>query len=154
MLGDFVTSLRFGANKERVEKPRSGGHIANIMVALKMTQQEFGGSAMHPGTWKRVSDMVADFKTKSPNKASAAFDVVEGLPALYVACFSGNQQWTDERRLQCWVAFLLSFVLMARASCLSTYCPLIDDITFPDSHISHAYDSEGVPMYVNALPIL
>ena len=49
-----------------------------------------------------------------------------------------------------WALMLLSIYCCARGSCLTTYCPLIENLCLPPPD-SDSWDADGNPTYVDVL---
>jgi hypothetical protein len=57
--------------------------------------------------------------------------------------------WAFQRSLcvswQIWTMFLVALCMMARASCITTYCPTMDDTRLPPKS---KWDADGLPQYI------
>lgn len=64
-------------------------------------------------------------------KSAHAFDVAVDLPNIHATIFS-RPEWISREKVRIWAMFLFAMSFMCRASCLTTYCPLAENIKYPD----------------------
>ena len=55
--------------------------------------------------------------------------------------------WGFERMLRCGTMFLIAMVLMARASNLTTFCPIVEDLILPQDE--NDWDPDGYPKWID-----
>jgi hypothetical protein len=77
---------------------------------------------------------------------AASFDFVNDLPRLFRACWELPDH-DNEDKLKYWTMFLISIVMMARASEVTTFCPIFEDLELPTPDQQY-WDSDGMPKYV------
>ena len=94
----------------------------------------------------RIQEKLFQFKEQDTSPSSAKiFNMVGELRNLRNSCFAMNT-WSDKVKVRAWAMFLFAICFMCRASCLTTYCPKIEHIEFPEQ--SSAYGSDGLPEYL------
>jgi hypothetical protein len=54
--------------------------------------------------------------------------------------------WGRLKQLECWSMLLIAIVLFARASCITSFCPLLVDVEVPQA--SRQWDTDGLPAYI------
>ena len=100
-----------------------------------------------PGPWPtkdvRVLRTLKSYESDGETSAEA-FDVYETLPKLWTALWS-LRGWGHLKRLRAWSMFLVAMCIMARASCLTKFCPLVDNVELPGPH---GWDVDGLPKYI------
>jgi hypothetical protein len=69
--------------------------------------------------------------TLNPKRAKT-FELDKDLDKLFQACFHGDVFKTHYKKVKTWSRFLIAIALIARASDVTTHCPLIEDLEFPD----------------------
>ena len=74
-----------------------------------------------------------------------AFDMYEDLPKLWRACWT-ECGWSSMLAVRHWAMFLVSICIFARASDVTTFCPLLEDTRLPDT--ATMWDSDGFPKYI------
>jgi hypothetical protein len=72
------------------------------------------------------------------------FDFVDDLPKLWAACWT-IKSWSKTRALKNWAMFLISICMFARASDVTTHCPLVEDTRLPPEGM---WDDDGLPQFV------
>ena len=72
------------------------------------------------------------------------FDFVDDLPKLWAACWT-IKSWSKMRALKNWAMFLISICMFARASDVTTHCPLVEDTRLPPEGM---WDDDGLPQFV------
>jgi hypothetical protein len=72
------------------------------------------------------------------------FDFVDDLPKLWAACWT-VKSWSKMRALKNWAMFLISICMFARASDVTTHCPLFEDTRLPPEGM---WDDDGLPQFI------
>lgn len=148
----YVIALRFGADATinadgalpNLQPCHKGGTIRVYVGAITATCGEFDAT---PTTkTEAIKSAISEFLDHDGTDSSAAFDMVNDLPRLYGAVWS-MYGWSFDTMLMHWTMFLIAMCLMARASDLTTFCPLIEDINLPDSE--NCWDADGYPQYID-----
>ena len=92
-------------------------------------------------SWEQDPDFGA--KTAKP------FDMVTDTEAAYMGLASTQKfSWpvlTVDSRVKYWSMFLVMIVACARASCVSTYVPTMENIVLPEAHL---WDADGLPAWI------
>lgn len=91
-----------------------------------------------------VRKLLSNYERLDGNESTASFDLVTKLHVLHCSCWA-MPHWSDERKLLCWTMFLVSMCLMARASDVTCFCPLFENITMP---LPNMWDADGYPAYI------
>ena len=78
-------------------------------------------------------------------EGALALDFATFLPKAYVAVFGSDLPNLD--KLMRWTSLLIAINIFARASEITDYCPLAEDIVFPTDHVDWCAD--GLPRYIN-----
>jgi len=71
--------------------------------------------------------------------------MVKDLPNLHSVCWS-MKGWSEDKKLLCWTMFLTSMCLFARASEVTDYCPLVENIVVPTEE--SRWDTDGYPKFI------
>lgn len=115
--------------------------IPGLMWSVQKTFN-FEFNRKHP----RIEEKLFEYKELDTSPSSAkVFNMVEDLKLLRNSCFA-MKSWGDKMKVRAWAMFLFSICFMCRASCLTTYCPKVEHIEFPDH--PNAYGSDGLPEYL------
>jgi hypothetical protein len=77
--------------------------------------------------------------------AAGPFDIEKDVPKMYEVCFNMTG-WSMETKVKNWAWLLFTISVFGRASCVTRYVPLIENLMFP----THAedYDAAGQPLFV------
>lgn len=54
--------------------------------------------------------------------------------------------WTSKERIRAWAMVLFAISFFCRSSCLTTFCPLVEDMKYPASE--GAYCKDGIPEFI------
>ena len=73
-----------------------------------------------------------------------AFDVETKLPKMWTVLWELNG-WNQHKRLCAWAMLLVGMCICARGSCLTQFCPLLEDIEWPPAR---HWDGDGLPKYI------
>jgi hypothetical protein len=135
LLLSYCVQLRNGGLK--------GKTIKLYMTSIKSACLYFGSCFQMPND---IYNMIASYMDMDTSNASSSFDFVDDLPRLFNACWElpGHD---NEDKLKYWTMFLISIVMMARASEVTTFCPLYEDLELPTSDQQY-WDSDGIPKYI------
>ena len=117
-----------------------GGTIRVYVGSVGAVCKEFHSES--PTT--EVASAVAEWEDEDGNDSSEGFDFVTDLPRLWAECLS-HKGWGYVRMLQCWSMFLVAICLMARASDVTTFCPLVEDTLLPPKQL---WDKAGYPKWI------
>ena len=115
--------------------------------AISSVLHEFGvrGELTGEGADKRISDQLADYEGEDLEGGAPPFDVEQCMPKLWSAVWS-LLGWSMLKRVCAWAMFLVAMCICARASCVTTYCPTMEDVLLPKS--GH-WDVDGLPKYIS-----
>ena len=91
-----------------------------------------------------LKTQLALWNQEDDQKSAPAFDVEKDGKRCFVnmMAFAG---WSKERKVTWWATFLVGVCICARSSCMTTYCPLIEDTILPQKH---EWDPDGVPKWI------
>ena len=118
--------------------------IKTYISAISATCTEFG--VPHPPHQGDV-DLHAKLKLWSEIDDTAQahpFDFVDDLPKLWSACWT-IKSWSKMRALKNWAMLLVSICIFARASDITTNCPLVEECRLPPEGL---WDEDGLPQFV------
>jgi hypothetical protein len=139
----WIDELRLDpANPQPRPYDHKGGTIKNMISALSATCLEF--SAPPVGKEDVVKTEVKKWLKKDGHKSSEAFDMEKDMKKLFVTIWT--LQWRAEKQLMAWAMLLLAIVLFGRASCMTTYCPLVQDLELPEAE--QHWDADGLPTVI------
>lgn len=124
-------------------KAKKGGSLKTLFGGITATCTEFGEYA--PNTHSDIiSSDISKWKEEDGEQGSEAFEMDRDLPKLYTAVFNTTGKFAcPKHRIQAWAQFLTAIVLMARASDVTTFCPIFEDILLPD--VKEQWDADGLP---------
>ena len=105
---------------------------ASVLIEFSQPKQED----------KRVKDTVAGYT--DGEESAEAFDVEQTMPKLWTALWA-LRGWGMMKRIMAWAMLLVAMSIMARASCLTTYCPMLEDTELPPPR---HWDRDGLPKYI------
>jgi hypothetical protein len=88
--------------------------------------------------------IISQWEHQDGHDSTASFDMVTDLPKLHAVCWS-MKGWAEAKILLCWTMFLVAMCLMARASDVTEFCPLAEDIELPPRHL---WDQDGKPSHI------
>ena len=112
--------------------------VGGVSATCKMYHCPYNYAGQYTDTFKK-------WKLTDQELRARPFCVAKDLPMLYKACFSKNG-WNDAKRLEVWAALLLQLAIMGRASCVTTYCPLWEEMELPKTE--DGFDADGMPKYL------
>jgi hypothetical protein len=122
---------------------QKAGSIRGKKGAINMTIFELCG-LKDVITTLELTVQLARWNAEDDQKSAPAFDMEKDGKVCYanlMACAS----WTAERKVTWWATFLVAVCVCARSSCLTTYCPKIEDTLLPEAH---EWDEDGVPRWI------
>ena len=101
-----------------------------------------------PCAAREVQSIMADILEKDGFEGTAAFNFSEELPGLFSAVWFVSH-WTYAKRVKCWAMFLVAVCIFARASDVTTFCPVYEDIEMPPAFVWDSESSpDGIPPYI------
>lgn len=112
--------------------------VGGVSATCKMYHCPYNYAGQYTDTFKSWKLIDKELRAKP-------FCIAKDLPLLYKACFSKNG-WNDAKRLEVWAALLLQLAIMGRASCVTTYCPLWEEMELPKTE--DGFDADGLPKYL------
>ena len=130
-----------------VEMPaplRKHNAIKTYLGAISATCTEF---AIPEPPHKKDTDLHEKLRLwKDADEVAQAhpFDFVDDLPKLWAACWT-IKSWSKMRALKNWAMFLISICMFARASDVTTHCPLFEDTRLPPEGM---WDDDGLPQFI------
>jgi hypothetical protein len=131
----------------RETRTLSYGTIDGFLSGLSSTNGQYAGTSID---WKKIGDLMKQWeeqdKQNGRTKQVPTFDMVKDLPLLFIACFKIHG-WEYIDCVIMWTAFLIMLSVIGCSACMSKYCPLIEDIEFPDS--PGGYDTDRLPKKVH-----
>lgn len=119
-----------------------GGYIKNLVSGVSVTCTEFGADMIMKGA---VSDKVLGFLKEDGHKPSKAFDMEADMITMWNKVWH-VRTWPRLKCLLCWAMMLIGIVIAARSACITTYCPLYEDMEVPDA--DSAWDNDGLPKFL------
>ena len=111
--------------------------------ALTSVLQEFSVPAPYATKDSRVIRQLDEYKVDGEDSAHA-FDVAEAMPKLWTTLWA-IRGWGMIKRLRAWAMLLISLVIMARASCVTKHCPVVETMELPSER---HWDPDGLPKYI------
>lgn len=121
--------------------------IDGFLSGLSSTNGQYAGTSIDRRKIRSVMEKWEGEDRQSGRKKQApTFDMVKDLPRLFIACFK-IRRWKYIDCVIMWTAFLIMLAVIGRSSCMSVYCPLIEDIEFPSG--PGGYDSDRLPKKVH-----
>jgi len=116
------------------------GTIRVYVSALNALCAQYGETCLGP----KYQRCITVWEKECGSKPTHAFDIVDDLAKLYSACWSMSY-WGEERKLLCWTMFLVSICMFARASEVTRFCPVFEDMVLPAASI---WDRDGYPPFI------
>ena len=92
-----------------------------------------------------VSKLLNLWEDSDELESANPFDIVTGIKKMYESCFNMSH-WSMQTKIKNWAWVLFTICVIGRASCVSQYCPLIEDMMFPDELAD--YDKDNLPKYI------
>jgi hypothetical protein len=92
-----------------------------------------------------VVDALAGFNEDDDTNEAIEFDVADALPKFWLALL-GLKGWRELKKMQFWAMFLVSLACVCRASCVTTFCPTVEDMQQPVE--TEGWDPDGYPKYI------
>ena len=144
ILIDYAKTLRFSPDNLTQAKPDHKGSTIRVYVksAISSVCSEFQWKGEFPSHDERLSDLIEGYA--DGEESAEAFDMELTLPKLWKAVWA-LAGWSMLKRICCWAMFLVSCCIMARASCVTQFCPQIDTIKLPKER---HWDKDGLPKYI------
>ena len=112
--------------------------VGGMSATCKMYDKPYNYAGLFTDTFKRWKEVDAELR-------APPFYIAKDLPQLYKACFSKNG-WNDVKRMEIWAALLIQLAIIGRASCVTTYCPVWEEVELPLTE--DGYDDDGLPRYL------
>ena len=131
-----------------VGKPKGRGckakSIETYLGGLSTTTKQGGDHQEYLGTFKAKLDKWRETEIENDNSAPL-FSVGKDLVALYNAIFDCKFAigWSLEKKLEVWTALLCQGNILGRASDVTKYCPVWEDVKYPDD-----LDADGFPAWI------
>lgn len=97
-----------------------------------------------PTCGETVKSMIKDVFDRYHPEGAPILDLATFLPGAYVALH--NADIPDLDKLMRWSMLLISINIFARASEMTEYCPLVEDIVYPSD--AGDWCSDGLPRYM------
>ena len=141
----YITHLRKDPEKasgERSEPDHKGGPIKNAVSAISATCTEFGAPKLMDQD--PIRDRVRLFLHTDGYESSRAFDMEADMINLFTHVWT--LRWSKLKQIECWAMLLISIIIFGRASCVTAFCPLFQDIELPAAPIQ--WDADGLPKYI------
>ena len=144
LLISYAQKLRFEDPNTRHAKPDRKGGTIRIYAKSTITSvcAEFRASGTWPTEDNRLTETIEQYE--DDEESAPAFDMETALPAFWKALWM-LKGWSVMKRICCWAMLLFSICIMARASCVTQFCPLIETLTLPKER---HWDKDGLPKYV------
>ena len=141
----YIKLLRSGEVGLEATVLRKFNTIKTYLGAIASICFEFGIPHPPHKKDKNVTDLLAKWKDKDEEVSAQAFDMCEDLPKLWSACWTACR-WSKILALRNWAMFLVSMCIFARASDVTTFCPLLEHMRLPDA--ATMWDVDGFPKYI------
>lgn len=93
---------------------------------------------------KRILDQLEEYEEFDVEGGAPGFDVETTVPKMWAQLWL-LVGWSKKKRLCAWAMFLTAMCVCARASCITTFCPRMEDMRLPKP--SH-WDADGIPKYI------
>jgi hypothetical protein len=116
--------------------------IETYLGGLSTTTKQVGHHKEYLKMFKSKLDKWRDDEKEADNSAPL-FSVGEDLNALYIAIFESKIGWSYEKKLELWTAVLCQCNIIGRASDVTTYCPVWEDVKYPKE-----MDADGLPAWI------
>ena len=144
ILIDYAKTLRFGPDNTTQVRPDHKGSTIRVYVksAVSSVCSEFQFKDEFPSHDERLNDLIDGYQ--DGEESAEAFDMEATLPKLWKAVWA-LAGWSMLKRLCCWSMFLVACCIMARASCVTQFCPQVNTIKLPPQR---HWDKDGLPKYV------
>jgi hypothetical protein len=127
---------------------RKLGHdtIDGTLAGLSSVNGQYAGSSIDRSTLRDLMNSWDNHNTRTGRKKQApAFDMRFDLPKIYQAVFT-IKKYSVLDRVTIWSTILVMIAVMGRASCMSDYSPLIEEVEYPS--VSGGYDMDGLPKFL------
>lgn len=122
---------------------RKGSTIRKYVVtAVASVLNEFSYTGKDPSKDNRITARLKEFD--DGEDSAPAFDMEEQMPKLWTALWA-LRGWNEMKRITAWAMLLVALSIMARASCITTYCPHLEDVKLPKAR---HWDTDGIPKYI------
>ena len=124
------------------EYDHKGGPIKNAVSAISATCTEFGSPPI--AHLAPIHDLVRKYLNADGHTPSEAFDMVKDMEQMFNTVWT--LRWSMLKKIQCWSMLLIAIVIFGRASCMTTFCPLLQDLELPQA--PSQWDADGLPKYI------
>ena len=131
------------ADPSSAKPDRKGSTIRKyVQTGINSVLIEFSYVGASPADDKRVTDLIKEYD--DGEESAQAFDVEETMPKLWTSLWA-LKGWSKMKRICAWSMLLIGMCIMARASCVTTFCPLLEETELPKER---HWDADGLPKYV------
>lgn len=141
---DYIQHCRTSGAPEGTEVARKYNTIKNYKSAITSVMLEMGVSSELCTNGKTITDQIRKYEEEDDESSAIAFDMQADAPKLFDAVFSVSG-WSPLKRIRAWAMFLVSCCICGRASCVTQFCPSVEDIKLPKAS---AWDKDGLPRYI------
>ena len=141
-VGDRLTPPVAGA--EVPAAIRKHNSIKSYLGAITATCVEFGIPKPPHKQDVELQEKLKLWKDADQVGQAHPFDFVEDLPKLWSACWTMTS-WSKMKSIKNWAMFLISICMFARASDVTTHCPLYEDCRLPTPGM---WDDDGLPQFI------
>ena len=148
LINDYLLHLRRSTEEKKNGIPGRGisyNCIKNYVGAIGSTLRDYGENGFDKDA--DYSKLLSKIKEDSrPNKA-IALELQDDLPKLFNAIFGPyNSTPSYFDKVKYWCRIILQISIFARSSDVTTYCPDLENVKFPDN-TNHIL-SDGVPRWI------
>jgi len=123
---------------------KKGGSIRVDTGCITSLCKECRHEGESPAKAPDVRDLIRKYEEDDGTKTTAAFDFLTDLPKIWAACWSAP--WDSSTSLMVWCMFLIAICLMARASDVTQFCPLYEDMKLPPAPL---WGADGLPGWID-----
>ena len=117
--------------------------IKSYKAGIASTHSEMGLETDVTNT-ARIARQMNTYEEVDDESCAVAFDMEADTPKLFDAVWS-LIGWSMLTRIRCWAMFLVGCCICARASDLTTFCPLLQTMKLPPRR---KWDKDGLPSYI------
>ena len=125
----------------RKDMKHKGGAIRVYVGSITSVCKEFG---VDESPTTEIQPAIVKWENDDGNDSAPAFDFVQEMPHLFAVCFAMSG-WAFDRKLKCWTMFLIAMSIFGRASDLTIFCPVIEDLFLPPEQL---WDVDGYPQWI------
>ena len=141
----YMQKLRFDDPNQALPSRKHGTIRMWAKAGIASVLLEFSVAGEWPTKDARVVRQLKEWEQDGEESAEA-FDMDAALPRLWAALWT-LKGWPTAKRIMAWAMLLVSCCIMARASCITKYGPLIDEGEFKLPPARH-WDADGLPKYL------